>query len=120
MYLVSNNVIPPLCNLLSVSDSKVITVALEGLENILRISMSAGVIERVTEIINDCGGLIAIEELQNHDNTSIYQRSVKILETYFGAEEEESEIVPDVVSGAGGHQQFGFGGASAGPSQFNF
>lgn len=120
MYLVSSGVIPPLCNLLSVADAKVITVALEGLENILRISQSANVLERVTEIVNDCGGLQTIEELQNHDNSTIYQRAVKMLETYFGAEEEESEIVPDVVNGAGGHQQFGFGGGSAGPAQFNF
>lgn len=34
----------------------------------------------------------------------------QVLETYFGAEEEgQSEIVPDLITGAGGTQQFGFG-----------
>ena len=68
--------------------------------------------DRIIEIVNDCGGLSAIEDLQSHENINIYNRAVKVLETYFGGEEEEaSEIVPDVVTGAGGNQQFGFGGA---------
>lgn len=115
LYLVQQGVVPPLCNLLSVSDSKVITVALEGLENILRIAQAANVLEQVVNIMHNCDGVSAIEELQNHENVNIYTRAVKVLETYLGAEDEdESEIVPDVVTGAGGNQQFGFGGPPAG------
>lgn len=57
----------------------------------------------------------------------------QVLETYFGAEEEgDSEIMPEVVTGAGGTQQFNFGGPPAGgaggaaaggapgPASFNF
>lgn len=36
-YLVSQGVIKPLCDLLTVMDSKIVQVALSGLENILRI-----------------------------------------------------------------------------------
>lgn len=36
-YLVSQDVIRPLCDLLTVMDSKIVQVALSGLENILRI-----------------------------------------------------------------------------------
>ena len=36
-YLVSQNCIKPLCDLLTVSDAKIIHVALDGLENILRV-----------------------------------------------------------------------------------
>jgi hypothetical protein len=32
----------------------------------------------VVEIVSDCGGLSAIEDLQNHDNAQIYNRSVKV------------------------------------------
>lgn len=114
MYLVQQGVVPPLCNLLSVLDAKVITVALEGLENIMRVAQTANVLDRVIDIITDCGGLSAIEELQNHENTNIYNRAVKVLETYFGAEEEDdSQIAPEVVTGAGGGQQFHFGGGNA-------
>lgn len=112
MYLVNQGVVPPMCNLLSVLDAKVITVALEGLENIMRTAQQANVLDRVVDIITECGGLNAIEELQNHENNNIYNRAVKVLETYFGAEEEDdAAIVPGVVTSENGGQQFYFGGA---------
>ncbi len=94
------------------------TVALEGLENILKASQATQnteIFERVVGIISEAGGLNAIEELQNHENTGVYQRAVKMLETYFGGEEEEEStaIVPDVVQ-QGGMQQFAFGGNNMG------
>jgi len=107
LYLVQSGAIPPLCQLLLVHDAKVITVALEGLENILRVGNQANVLEKFVDIVSDCGGLSAIEELQNHENTQIYSRAVKVLETYFGAEEEEeTNIVPDITDGGA---QFVFG-----------
>lgn len=36
-YLVQQGCIPPLCDLLEVHDAKIVTVALEGLENILKV-----------------------------------------------------------------------------------
>jgi importin subunit alpha-6/7 len=36
-FLVQNGCIPPLCDLLQVQDAKIVTVALEGLENILKV-----------------------------------------------------------------------------------
>ena len=36
-YLVSQGAIKPLCDLLSCSDARIVTVALEGLENILKV-----------------------------------------------------------------------------------
>lgn len=40
-YLVQQGCIPPLCELLEVHDAKIVTVALEGLENILKVTTSA-------------------------------------------------------------------------------
>ena len=123
LYLAQQNAIAPLCSLLVVADSKVVTVALEGLENILKAAQSAGeqIFNRVASMVNDAGGVASIEELQNHENQAIYARAVKILETYFGAEEEsESAIAPEVVSGADGQQQFNFGGGVQPPQQGGF
>ena len=39
-YLVYSGCIPPLCDLLNVADAKIVTVALEGLENILKVGES--------------------------------------------------------------------------------
>lgn len=87
------------------------TVALEGIENILKAAEAMmkqrpemNALPQITSIIEECGGLQRIEELQNHQNHSIYERSMKILESYFDVEEdtmEDSNIAPAVMgSGA--------------------
>lgn len=119
IYLVQNGCIPPLCSLLTVNDSKVITVALEGLENILKCAQTQGVLDNIVNLITECGGLNNIEELQVHENEQIYRRSIKVLETYFGIEDEESnDIAPEVVNGGysfnGGSDSAGGGSSGAG------
>ncbi len=55
--------------------------------------------------------------VKNHDNQAIYNRAVRVLETYFGAEEEaETGIAPAVAEGG---QQYGFGGGPAPMGGFN-
>lgn len=113
MYIVQQGAVAPLCALLCVSDAKVSTVALEGLDNILRVSSSfPNGLNTVVDMIHECDGLSAIEELQNHPNQQLYTRALRIIETYFGGEEEEeSEIVPQVTDG----NQFSFGQPGQGP-----
>lgn len=61
-FMVSQGCIPPLCDLLSVMDHKVIQVALNGLENILRIGeMDAqyagpGALNPFAHIVEECQG----------------------------------------------------------------
>lgn len=84
-----------MCELLRVSDAKIVTVALEGIENILKAGASftsrPDIIQQIVTIVEEAGGLQRIEDLQNHDSLPIYERAVKILETYFCAEEETEE-----------------------------
>ncbi|KAL7988432.1 hypothetical protein Chor_007351 [Crotalus horridus] len=80
-YLVELGCIKPLCDLLTVMDSKIVQVALNGLENILRL------------------GLDKIEFLQSHENQEIYQKAFDLIEHYFGTEEEDSNIAPQVDIG---------------------
>ena len=99
-YLVERGCIPPLCALLTVQDNKIVTVALEGLENILKVGESA-MREKVlpenptAQHIENCGGLDKIDALQQHEDVGIYEKALKILERYFGA-------VDDVQSGTAG------------------
>ncbi|KAF9611272.1 hypothetical protein IFM89_028696 [Coptis chinensis] len=53
-------------------------------------------------------GLEKIENLQSHDNTDIYEKAVKILETYWLEDDEEAAADP-----LGGVAQpgFNFGGS---------
>ena len=68
LYIVHNGTIPALCSILTVSDPKIITVALEGLENILKAGMErpGEINDRILEIFSDCGGIDKLEELQDH------------------------------------------------------
>ena len=63
--------------------------------------------------------ILKIENLQKHENEDIYGKAVKILEHYFGVEEEDSNVVPVVDPNA---QQFAFGNQGQMPQQgaFNF
>lgn len=54
-FLVTENVIPPFCDLLSVKDSQVVQVVLDGLKNIL--IMTGDEASTIAEIIEECGGL---------------------------------------------------------------
>ena len=100
-FLVQQGCIPPLCELLVASDAKIVNVALEGLENILKVGQTdsavSGQPNYMAQVIAECDGLTKIEGLQQHETESIYNKSVKILETYFGAEEEEdTSLAPQV------------------------
>ncbi|XP_075654115.1 importin subunit alpha-2-like [Castanea sativa] len=109
-YLVSQGCIKPLCDLLVCPDARIVTVCLEGLENILRVGEAekslgnSGEVNLYAQMIDDAEGLEKIENLQSHDNNEIYEKAVKILETYWM--EEDDSLPPADGSQPG----FGFGG----------
>uniref|UniRef100_A0A8C2JGL0 Importin subunit alpha n=1 Tax=Cyprinus carpio TaxID=7962 RepID=A0A8C2JGL0_CYPCA len=84
-YLVQQNVIPPFCNLLSVKDSQVVQVVLDGLKNIL--IMAGEEASTIAEIIEECGGLEKIENLQQHENEDIYKLAFEIIDQYFSGDD---------------------------------
>ncbi|KAI8835923.1 armadillo-type protein [Chytridium lagenaria] len=93
-YLVTQGCIKPLCDILEVNDSKIIQVALDGLENILKI----GEMDRpvhggenyFARFIEEANGVDRIYNLQSHENSEIYKKSYGIISTYFGDEEDEN------------------------------
>uniref|UniRef100_A0A5F4VU97 Importin subunit alpha n=1 Tax=Callithrix jacchus TaxID=9483 RepID=A0A5F4VU97_CALJA len=100
-YLVALGCIKPLCDLLTVMDSKIVQVALNGLENILRLgeqeSKQNGIgINPYCALIEEAYGLDKIEFLQSHENQEIYQKAFDLIEHYFGVEEDDPSIVPQV------------------------
>eukprot|EP01118_Nematostelium_gracile_P018945 TRINITY_DN858_c0_g1_i1.p1 TRINITY_DN858_c0_g1~~TRINITY_DN858_c0_g1_i1.p1 ORF type:complete len:519 (-),score=189.94 TRINITY_DN858_c0_g1_i1:255-1811(-) len=117
-YLVSQHCIKPLCDLLTCSDARIITVALEGLENILKVgekeAKTTGEQNPYAILVEEAEGLDKIEQLQNHQNNDIYEKAVKILELYFGGEEEDPDIAPTMDN-----QQYQFG-ANAPQGGFRF
>jgi importin subunit alpha-1 len=89
-YFIKCNSIPPLIRLLDSTDVRIIKVILEGLENILEIGEKFKLSNNknpYTFVLEESGGLEKIENLQQHPNDEIYEHAVKILESFFGAEE---------------------------------
>lgn len=117
-YLVEAGVIPPMCELFRCLEPRIVLVAMEGIENILKVGQQEatqmGGENKFSEIVEECGGVGWLEELQKHDNEDVYEKARKLLVTYFDAEDEEAEAAaaPPVVSGG----QFGFSTGVAPPS----
>ncbi|CAG8724320.1 18001_t:CDS:2, partial [Acaulospora morrowiae] len=101
-YLVSQGCIKPLCDLLTCMDNKIIQVALDGLENILKV----GELEKVDGVnqfslyIEEAGGMEKIHNLQIHDNIEIYKKAYNIIDKYF-AEDEDAAIAPEMDMNSG-------------------
>ncbi|KAL3652910.1 hypothetical protein CASFOL_002591 [Castilleja foliolosa] len=111
-FLVSEGCIKPLCDLLVCPDPRIVTVCLEGLENILKVGEAeknqgtTGEVNVFAQMIDDAEGLEKIENLQSHDNNEIYEKAVKILEMYWLEEDDEQQLVSDDAPQSG----FNFGG----------
>jgi hypothetical protein len=92
-YLVECGCIKPMVDLLSVFDAKVIGVALEAIENILKVGkqkqQEAGLAENpFAMLVEQADGLQKFETLQDDHNEDVYQKAMKLLETYFPLEDD--------------------------------
>lgn len=95
-YLITEGVIPPICNLLSCKDTQVIQVVLDGISNILK--MAGNQVEIPCNLIEECGGLDKIEALQNHENEDIYKLAYEIIDQYFSEDGDEDESLAPSTS----------------------
>lgn len=99
-FLAETGVIPALCGLFSCTDPKIVMVALEGIENILRAgkreSAKSCSVNPYTDAIEECGGLDGLEILQRHDNEEIYDRAVRVLREHFESEEADDTSAPAI------------------------
>jgi HEAT repeat protein len=99
-YLVEAGCIKPMVDLLSVSDAKIIGVALEALENILKVGkqkqQEMGQNENpFAVLVEQAEGLQKIESLQEDPNEDVYQKAMKILENYFPLEDDDTHLDDD-------------------------
>lgn len=125
-YLVAQGCIRPLCDLLACPDNKIIQVALDGLENILKVGdldkQAAGGPEQINRyalFIEECGGMEKIHDCQNNANEEIYMKAFNIIEKYFSDDEEGADEMGQAAQNGG---TFGFGtnGGAAESGGFNF
>ena len=92
--LVRSGCITPLCDLLVMDDPKIITVALEGLENILRVGeeekKTLGTnYNEMSQEISEAGGWQKIQNLQYHRIEEIFKKVSHLIDTYCEEDVEE-------------------------------
>mmetsp|Transcript_22108 Transcript_22108/g.32889 ORF Transcript_22108/g.32889 Transcript_22108/m.32889 type:complete len:527 (+) Transcript_22108:106-1686(+) len=93
--------IQALSDLLRLSDVRIISVALDALENILKVGQIRA--EKSRDMINPYAAKMealesvdTLEQLQHHKNNEIYKKVAYMLETYFDAEEDDDQnIMPN-------------------------
>jgi hypothetical protein len=76
-------------------DNKIIQVALDGLENILKVgdmdkNAETDNMNRYAMFIEEAGGMERIHAAQNNANEEIYMKAYNIIEKYFSDEDDET------------------------------
>lgn len=106
-YCIEQGCIAPLSNLLDVQDPKIVGVVLDCLGNILKSGVQADGTNPCVEWVDEAGGVDKIEALQEHENEDIYEKSLRIIETYFqDTEMEDASVAPQTM---GDNFAFGMG-----------
>ncbi|CAB4253882.1 similar to Saccharomyces cerevisiae YNL189W SRP1 Karyopherin alpha homolog [Maudiozyma barnettii] len=119
-YLVSQDCIKPLCDLLEMADNRIMEVALDALENILKVGEkdkeARGLaVNENADLIEKAGGMEKIFNCQQNQNDKIYNKAFNIIETYFG---EDDEVIDESMAPETSGNTFGFGSNVS--QQFNF
>jgi len=83
------NAIQGLCHMLKCNDDRTVQVILDGIQNILIHAEKLDCLESAIVIIEECEGLDRIEGLQSSANDQIYQAAYRLVDTYFGEEDED-------------------------------
>lgn len=99
--LVQGQGMEPLADVLSLKnvDAPILNAALDAIERILDVGERHN--EDYAKMFDECNGIDHLEGLQEHPSNSVYEKTVKIIETYFGGEEHEDENLAPVTSAAG-------------------
>ena len=81
-----------ICSILDISDVKICLVALDALDAILRKTGSLD----YANVVEECGGVDKLEDLQDHSNEEVYRKAVAIVEEYYNPDEEDEEEADSV------------------------
>ena len=102
--LVDLGSIDAICGILDNSDSKISLVILDAIDSILKVGERLG--KDYVVFVDECDGLEKIEDLQQHQNTLVYEKAIDVIETHFGICEDEGDenVMPSVTG-----EQFDFG-----------
>ena len=79
--------IEALCSMLHVADTKILTLVLDTLEHLLKVGKRQ---EWPWDChVHDAGGVVKLEDLQQHESDAIFQKAVAIIKEYFNGDAED-------------------------------
>lgn len=111
VMLCGEGVLKPFCDLLAAKDDKTVGVVLDGISNILATAEKLNETDKVAMMVEECGGLDKIEQLQAHENEVIYHKALQIIENFFpDGDVVDEECAPKVTDNA-----FEFSASESGP-----
>ena len=92
-HLVGEGCVKPMCDLLTCHDARIVTVAMEGLQHILKMGASdrdeaGGSVNQYAKFVEEAGGVEKLNELQSHSDIDVVDHANIFLELYFKTEEE--------------------------------
>ncbi|KAM8842310.1 importin subunit alpha-1-like [Synchiropus picturatus] len=85
-YLVHSNVLEPLLNMLTIDDTKIVLVVLNGLRNILQMACETGEVDKLRLWIETFGGSNKLKALLSHSAGAVVHASVSVLENLYSHE----------------------------------
>lgn len=110
-HLVKQGVITPLVDMLECEDPKILIVALEGVENILKAGYDAvSQTNPHASLVAAAGGVERLDDLQSGSCEDVYEKAFNILKTFY--EEDDSdveELLPSRTRDNNGQEFFQFG-----------
>ncbi len=108
-FTIEQGAIPAVVEMLKMPEAKIVQISLDALTNMLAAGDLPDGTNPCCGVLEECGGLDVIEELQQHENMSVYEKAQAIIERFFGEEED-----------LGAPEANGFGLAAPPVSQFTF
>lgn len=86
--IILDGALQPFCRLLNTNDLKLLDGVLTGIYKLLKNHDTKDFM--IATMIEECGGMLRLEQLQSHENVEIYRKSYKILDTFFSTAEFDS------------------------------
>jgi len=114
--LCGEGVLKPFCDLLNAKDDKTVGVVLDGINNILATADKLNETDKVAMMVEECGGLDKIEQLQAHENEVIYHKALQIIENFF----PDGELVDEDIAPKATETGFEFASADSSVPQSGF
>lgn len=90
--LVQMDGLDPICNILKENDFEVLMIAMDALEVALQIDEEFELNYRY--LIDECGGLANLEDLQSHPEEKVYEKANGIIRKFLYDGGEEENIAP--------------------------